>query len=118
MPTTQHNLATKAIASGAYLPDIEGLGVDNCRLNDLLGRENAPGDRIHILGGDVGVHIASLVDSHVGDAGLLVQPLLQALECLWRSKELNICLLVDIPAARSSTCQSGGTNQAIWPPIC
>lgn len=73
----------QAIASRTYLPDIEGLGVDNCGLDDLLGREDAPGDRIHILGGDVSMHIACLVDSHVGDAGLLVQPFLQALECLW-----------------------------------
>ena len=111
-----------------HLPDIEGLWVDDSGLDDLLGREDTPGDSVHICGGDVGVHLASLVDGHVCDAGPLLQSLLQALKDLGGGEELDVCLLVHIPAhtpVLSRVCQArkmllsegSNANQINTPPV-
>ena len=84
--------------AGSHLPDSKGLGVHDGGLNDLLGREHPPGDRIHVGGADVGDHVSRGVDGHVGDAGRGLQLGLQGAEVLRGGEELHVGLLVHIPA--------------------
>lgn len=52
-------------------------------------------------------HLVLAVDGHVSDAGLLLQPLLKIIQLFWRHKELDVRLLVDIPAAEEHTMPEG-----------
>ena len=97
---------------GGHLPDAEGLGVHHGGLHDLLGREDAPGDRIHIPGLHVGVRLAPRVDGHVGHRGRRVQPRAQLPEAVGGAEELHVRLLEHVPVARARRWGTGVGAQA------
>lgn len=54
-------------------PDLEGVVVNDCRLNDFLTLEDSPGHSIHIILGHVQPLVSLLINGLIGDHRILVE---------------------------------------------
>jgi len=86
---------------GFSFPDLEGVVVNDRRLNDFLTLENTPGHSIHVVLGHVQALVSLLIDGLIGNHGVLVQEGDQRLNQLLGDEEFVVCLLVNIACLRS-----------------
>ena len=92
----------KAQVRLAHLPHEEGLLVNDCRLHNFAPWKHAPSDCIHAGAGLIAVVVTLAGDCHVGKRRLLADGRLKRLKLLRRHKELDVRLLIDIPAQEAA----------------
>jgi len=101
------------VGKSLFLPDLEGFGVDDCRLHDLLAFKDAPSDCIDLMLLSRGELVPVLVDSFIRNVGVGLEVLDEEWENAGMDEELNVGLLVDEAVLRAPTVDGGGGRLAI-----
>lgn len=76
----------------AYLPCHETNCFYDGRLDNLLPREDTPGDGIRTLGSRIRPQVSMLINDMIGDAGVPLEMRHKNGEEFGRHKELEVCL--------------------------
>lgn len=92
-----------AQSEGLVLPSEEADALDNGRLDNLLAREDSPGNSVGTVAGSVGPELAILGDGIIRQVGVPVDTLKNLRKDIGVDKQFKVRLLVDVSVGRAPT---------------